>query len=65
MGLLLLKSIPSDTSMLSYSNIYVLCKHSPEKDCGEYLLPSWKRYLATLTCYKILVFSLKVNLHMI
>ena len=44
----LLISIPSEISVLSYSSIYSLYKHSSKKACGWYLASSWKTVLLTI-----------------
>ena len=44
----LLKSIHSDKSTLSFSNICNLYKYSSKKTCEEYLLSSWKIDLAAM-----------------
>ena len=44
-----LTSIPSYSSILSYSNIYNLWKHSSKKIWKKNMLPSWKTDLTTIT----------------
>ena len=44
----LLTSIPSYTSILSYSSIYNSRKHSPKKIWKKNMLPSWKTDLTTI-----------------
>ena len=46
---ILLTSICSDTSILSYSNIYDLYIHLFKKTCRQYWLFSWKTDLTTVT----------------